>query len=70
MGRDEEYVILHNTTLFSEEMVAQPVVRVRKDCYRCGAKGKYRVEGDSMVCSLVCYKQHQSQLPQKMEVEV
>ena len=58
MGREEEFLILHNTSLFSEEMLKQPVIRVKKDCYRCGAKGKYKVDGDNMVCSLGCYKQH------------
>ena len=69
-SKDDPYLVLFETELFTPEMLQEPVIRVKKDCYLCGSKGKYRTQaGDNMVCSLPCYKQHQSQQPTKMEVE-
>ena len=39
-------------------MLAKPVVKPKPNCYKCNQKGKYKVDGGRMVCSLDCYKQY------------
>ena len=58
LDKDNEYIVVHNTKLFSDQMLAKPVVIEKPNCYRCDAKSKYKVGSGKMVCSLNCYKQH------------